>query len=128
MSAITAVWFGSLQGTFIVLALLLLRRARFRCRMSGGRIGCRHCSPDGALAKSGITRRSLSPGFRKSSIRATSAPRSLPDRLQDLHQLAVDVVVAGDDVAGLENLVAAFDVGDEAAGLAHQHHARGHVP
>src|SRR5581483_4917642 len=54
--------------------------------------------------------------------------KSIPDRLQRGDQLAMDVLVAGDDVTGTENVVAAFEIADEAAGLAHQDHAGGHVP
>ena len=47
---------------------------------------------------------------------------------EQAHQLAVHGLVAGDDVAGQERGLAALEVGDEAAGLAHQDQARRHVP
>src|SRR5690606_14109599 len=48
--------------------------------------------------------------------------------LQRLQQSAVDRLVAGDDVAGAEHVLAARLVGGEAAGLAHQKDAGTGVP
>ncbi len=48
--------------------------------------------------------------------------------LEKLQQFAVHGVVAGDDLALGENGVVAVEIGDEAAGFAHQDNARGHVP
>src|SRR5690606_20484445 len=50
------------------------------------------------------------------------------DRLDDLEQLALDVFVAGDDLAVPDGAGGARIVGDDAAGLADQQVARGHVP
>ena len=48
--------------------------------------------------------------------------------LEQPQQFAVHGVVAGGDVALVRHGVAAVEIGDEAAGLAHQDHAGGHVP
>ena len=54
--------------------------------------------------------------------------QALPASLQHAQQLAVHGLVAGDDVAAGEHGVAAVEIGDEAAGLAHQDDAGRHVP
>ena len=40
----------------------------------------------------------------------------------------MNIVVAGNDVAGAEDVVAALKIADEAAGLADQHHPGSQVP
>ena len=47
---------------------------------------------------------------------------------EQLQQFAVHGVVAGGNVAGRDRRFAAVEIGDEAAGLAHQQHAGRHVP
>src|SRR5262245_7579089 len=76
----------------------------------------------------------------RSSCRFRQFPRLAPSRgpfrerrlplrrLQQLHQLAVDELVAADLVAGRERIVLAVDTGDGAAGLAHHDLACGDVP
>src|SRR5262245_1211039 len=49
----------------------------------------------------------------------------LPDHAQEV---ALDRLVAGEDAAGREHGIAAVEIGDEAAGLAHQGDAGRHVP
>src|SRR4030088_2094035 len=51
-----------------------------------------------------------------------------PQRLQNLHQLAMDEFIAADHVAGLERVVIALDAGDGAAGLAHDDLAGREIP
>src|SRR4030088_1796337 len=52
----------------------------------------------------------------------------LPRLLQRPQQLAVERVGAGNDSSGLEHVLAAVEIGDEASGLAHQCDSRRHVP
>src|ERR1700675_168460 len=53
---------------------------------------------------------------------------SLPQPLDDLHQFAVDELVAADHVAGLERVAFAIDATDGAAGFADHDLAGCHVP
>ena len=55
-------------------------------------------------------------------------PPSLPQRLQNLHQLAVDELIAADHIAGLQRIVVAVDARDDAAGFADHDLAGRHVP
>ena len=55
-------------------------------------------------------------------------PASLPQRLQNLHQLGVHIFIAADHMAGLERVVVAFDAGDDAAGFADDDLSGRHVP
>src|SRR5690349_14380120 len=48
--------------------------------------------------------------------------------LEQAQQVAVDRVIGGDDTAGREHRVAAVEVADEPAGLAHQRDSGRHVP
>src|SRR6266852_1127510 len=58
-----------------------------------------------------------------------SRDRSRRPRLRERpQQVSVDRLVAGEDVAGRQHGLAAVEVGDEAAGLAHQRNSRRHVP
>src|SRR5205085_11388729 len=45
-----------------------------------------------------------------------------------IYQFPMHELVAGDDVAGLHGALVAGEIGDEAAGLAHQQHARREIP
>src|SRR5262245_33782150 len=54
--------------------------------------------------------------------------RLFPRVLQNPQQRTVNIVVGRDDAAGRQHGVAAVEVGDEAAGLAHQRDTCGHVP
>src|SRR4051794_7620048 len=53
---------------------------------------------------------------------------SLPQRLQNLHQLGVHEFVAADHMPRLQRIVVALDARDNAAGFAHDDLTRRHVP
>src|SRR5215472_5562131 len=50
------------------------------------------------------------------------------ERLENLHQLGVYVLVAADDIAAAQRIVVAFDARYHAAGLAHQNLSGRDVP
>src|ERR1700742_2584355 len=67
--------------------------------------------------------------MRGASPRMTNpANSSLPQRLQNLHQLAVDEFIAADQISGLERIVVAFDAADGAAGFTYHDLPGRHVP
>src|SRR6478735_11099511 len=47
---------------------------------------------------------------------------------QRSQQLAVDVLIAHEDAAGFDHVVASDEIGDETAGLAHQRDPPRHIP
>src|SRR5947207_5011862 len=53
---------------------------------------------------------------------------SLPQRLQNLHQLGVHELVAADHMPRLQRVVVTLDAGDDAAGFAHDDLTRRPVP
>src|ERR1700759_5421832 len=53
---------------------------------------------------------------------------SLPLGLENLHELAVDIVIAADDMAGLQGIIIALNAGDDAAGFADHELPGGDVP
>src|SRR5215467_6668706 len=73
-------------------------------------------------------------GRPRGGPRSTRSGRGLSDRcglvriLERPQHFAVNVLVARENAAGLDHIVASVEIGDEAAGFAHQRDSRRHVP
>src|SRR5215468_7287050 len=74
------------------------------------------------------------PAGRRGGPRSTRSGRGLSDRcglvriLERPQHFAVNVLVARENAAGLDHIVASVEIGDEAAGFAYQRNSRRHVP
>ena len=61
-------------------------------------------------------------------VRRRKPPSMAGRLLEQPQQVALQRFVAGEDVAFVEDIVTAIEVGYEAAGLAHEDNARGGIP